>query len=57
MYILVRQTDNVIVGTAFRPIDEASASKSGCRVYDIPDAEFNESLLGSKLESFETENK
>ena len=57
MYILVRQKDNVIVGTAIKPIDEASASKSGCKVYEIADDEFDIKMLGSRLNSFETENK
>ena len=56
MYILVRQTDNIIVGTATKIVDEASVSKSGCRVYEIPDNEFTANMLGSKLETFE-ENK
>lgn len=53
MYILVRQKDNVIVGTAVKAIDEASASKSGCKVYELPDEEFDISLMGKKLESYE----
>lgn len=52
MYILVRQTDNVIVGTAVRPVDEVSASKNGCRVYEIEDSEFDPNMLGSKLTHF-----
>lgn len=56
MYILVRQKDNVIVGTATRQVDEVSLSKSGCRVYEISDKEFKPTMLGSKLEAYDTEN-
>lgn len=55
MYILVRQKDNIIVGTAVKPVDETDASQKGFRVYEIPDSEFNPSMLGGKLESFEKE--
>lgn len=53
MYILVRVKDNKIVGSAVKKIDEKSASENGCRVYEIPDNEFSEKMLGSKLESFD----
>lgn len=55
MYIIVRQKDHVIVGTAVNYIDEVSVSASGCKVYELPDEEFDPSLLGKKLESFERE--
>lgn len=55
MYILVRAKDNVIVGTAIKKIDENSASKNGCKVYEIDDSDFSQDMLGSKLESFEKE--
>lgn len=55
MYILVRQSDNVIVGTAIRPIDELSASKSGCRIYEIDESEFTPEMLGSKLTQYNKE--
>lgn len=55
MYILVRQKDNIIVGSAKNRIDEKSASENGCKVYEILDAEFKPSMLGSRLESFEKE--
>lgn len=57
MYILVRQKDNIIIGTAKKQVDEESASKNGCRVYEISDDEFKPSMLGSKLEAFDTESK
>lgn len=53
MYILVRATDNIIIGTATRPVDEESVSKNGCRVYEIDDSEFKPEMLGSKLTEYE----
>ncbi len=38
MYILVRVTDNVIVGCANNPVNVQEASKQGRRVYEIDDA-------------------
>jgi hypothetical protein len=55
MYILVRFSDNIIIGSAVKPIDEISASKNGYLVYEIADEEFNVAMIGSKLESFEEE--
>lgn len=53
MYILVRQSDNIIIGTSSGKVDEQSASKSGYRVYEIADVEWNNSMLGSKLKGYE----
>lgn len=57
MYILVRQEDNVIIGTATRPVDTASASENGYRVYEIDDSEFKEEMLGSKIVDYVKEQK
>lgn len=53
MYILVRQKDNIIIGTAMKPIDEKTASTNGYRVYEIEQSEFKPSMIGSVLTSFE----
>jgi hypothetical protein len=53
MYILVRQTDNIIIGTASRLVDEKSAADKGYNVYEIADSEFKASMLGSKLAGFD----
>lgn len=52
MYLIVRASDNIIVGTAIRPIDEASSSKNGYKIYQIEDSEFVPEMLGAKLEGF-----
>lgn len=57
MYIIVRVTDNVIVGSAANRVDEEHASKSGYRVYEIDSSEFSYELIGSKLAGFEQEEK
>lgn len=53
MYIIVRHSDNIIIGSATRPVDESHASKNGYKVFEIDDAEFNVELIGSRLESFD----
>lgn len=53
MFILVRHSDNVIIGCATRPVDEAEASRNGNKVFEIDDAEFSITMLGSKLEGFD----
>lgn len=53
MYILVRQTDNVIVASAINPMSVEDASSKGCLIYEIDDAEFTPDMLGSKLDSFD----
>jgi hypothetical protein len=53
MYILVRQSDKVIIGTATKLIDEKSAADKGYDVYEIQESEFKPSMLGSKLQGFD----
>lgn len=53
MFIIVRHSDNIIIGTATRPVNEAEASKNGYKVFEIDDKEFSVEMIGSKLESFE----
>lgn len=53
MYILVRQTDKVIVASAINPMSVEDASSKGCLIYEIDDAEFTPDLLGSTLDDFE----
>lgn len=53
MYIIVRHSDNIIVGSATRPVDESQASANGYKVFEISDDEFRVELIGSKLASFE----
>lgn len=53
MYILVRESDKIIIGTATRMVDEKSAADKGYLIYEIKDSEFKPSMLGSKLQKFE----
>lgn len=53
MYILVRNSDNVIIGTATKLVDEKNAADKGYAVYEIKESEFRPSMLGSKLNGFE----
>lgn len=53
MYIIVRHSDNLIVGSATRRVDEKEASKNGYKVFEIDDKEFRVDMIGSKLESFD----
>lgn len=53
MYILVREIDNIIIGTAIRPINETIAADKGYKVYEIDESEFKPSMLGSKLQKFD----
>lgn len=52
MYIIVRATDNVIVGSANNPINVKDASASGRRVYEIDDEDFDPSMIGQKITEF-----
>lgn len=53
MYIIVRHKDNIIVGSATRPVDEKEASRNGYKIFEIDDKEFSVDIIGSKLESFD----
>lgn len=53
MYIIVRHSDNIIIGSATRPVDQRDASKNGYKVFEIENSKFSFDMIGSKLESFE----
>ncbi len=53
MYILVRVTDNVIVGCANNPVNVQEASKQGRRVYEIDDADFSPEMLGQQITEYQ----
>ena len=55
MFILVRQSDKIIIGTATKMVDEKNAAEKGFEIFEIPDSEFNPELLGSKLKGFDKE--
>jgi hypothetical protein len=57
MYIMVRQSDRVIMGSAINPISKEHASAQGYEVYEIDDAEFRVDMLGSVLNYFELVEK
>lgn len=56
MYIIVRHSDDVIVGSAVRPMDEVEASKRGYKVFEVDDSDFDVGMIGSRLESFSEVN-
>jgi len=53
MFLIVRQSDSVIIGSAIKPIHMESASQKGYIICEIPDDEFNPQMLGSKIEDFD----
>jgi hypothetical protein len=53
MYIIVRHSDNIIIGSAVRPVDQESASQNGYKIFQIDDSEFTVEMIGSKLDSFD----
>ena len=53
MYIIVRQSDSTIIGSATRQVDQRDMSKNGYVVYEIENDKFSYDMIGSKLESFE----
>ncbi len=53
MYIIVRATDNMIVGSAINPINTNEASKNNRIVYEIDDKDFDVSLIGKILTDYE----
>lgn len=52
MYILVN-SNNIIVGSAKNMPSESTCSKKGQKVYEIPDSEYDPSMINSSLKSFE----
>ena len=53
MYIIVRIEDNLIVGSCHNKVSEIELSKRGRRLYEIDDADFNESIIGQTLTDYE----
>lgn len=53
MFLIVRQEDNVIIGSAIKSINIDDASKNGYIICEIPDEEFSPDLLGRKIEDFD----
>ena len=53
MFLIVRQSDNMIIGSAIKPININEASSKGYIVCEIPDDEFDPAMLGSILDNFE----
>lgn len=53
MYIIVRHSDSIIMGSATRAVDERDLSKNGYVVYEIENDKFSYDMIGSKLESFD----
>lgn len=57
MYIIVRQIDNVVIGSAINAMNIDDASKQGYVIYEIDDSEFTPELLGSTLDHFDLADK
>lgn len=53
MFIIVRHSDNIIIGSATRPVDEAQASMNGYKVFEVEDSEFSIEMIGSRLDGFD----
>lgn len=53
MYLIVRAEDNVIVGTAENPVCETTCSRDGYKIFEIPDEEFEESMIGNTIGGYE----
>lgn len=53
MYIMVRESDNMIIGSAVNPINKKTAMERGYLVYELDNSEYSEDLIGNILENFE----
>lgn len=53
MFLIIKQDDSVIIGSAIKPINIDEASKNGYIICEIPDSEFDPKMIGSKIEDFE----
>lgn len=53
MYIMVRKSDNMIVGSAVNPINKKTALERGYLVYEVSKSEYSDDLIGNILENFE----
>lgn len=54
MFIFVRAEDNVIIGCSVKAVNEDDMSKQGNRVYEVDDSEFSYSMIGQKIQEFES---
>lgn len=54
MFIFVRASDNVIVGCSVKPVNKEDMSRQGNKVYEVDDSEFSYTMIGQKLQEFET---
>lgn len=52
MFILVRVSDNTIVGNANNPVNVHEASRQGRKVYEIDDEDFSPEMIGQKLSEY-----
>lgn len=52
MFILVRVSDNTIVGCANNPVNVHEASKQGRKVYEIDDESFSPDMIGQQLAEY-----
>jgi hypothetical protein len=57
MFIMVRQSDRVIIGSAINPVSIEHASANGFDIFEIDDSEFKPELLGSTLNYFDLVEK
>jgi hypothetical protein len=55
MFILVRKSDNIIVGCAVNKINTKDSENNGYHVYEIDNNEFHKDMIGKKLQNFNTE--
>jgi hypothetical protein len=53
MFLIVKQDTSVIIGSAIKPINIEEASSKGYIICEIPDNEFDPSMLGKKIEEFD----
>ena len=54
MFIFVRAADNVIVGCSVKAVNTDDMSRQGNKVYEVDDSEFNYTMIGQKLQEFES---
>lgn len=54
MFIFVRAKDNVIVGCSVKPVNTEDMSRQGNKVYEVDDTEFTYTMIGQKLQDYET---
>ncbi len=55
MFILVKKTTGVIIGSAINSMNETDCNTRGFTVFEIPDSEFYPDMMGMKLIKFESD--